>query len=467
MNHSPSPAILYSMRQTNMAWKTIVGELIDNSFDAAAKQITIELAPRTMTVSDDGRGCEDLNKMVILGLHHHQSSTSLGRYGVGLNDAAAALWGDLVITSATANSCSRCRIDWDKLASGDEWNSPDPVPATRPQGRGTTLSFQRISTDRKIPTGVYLERLIRDIGFTFAPALRDGRQILVKKGRREIACKAYSMPFLSNIIEDELDVNGRRIKIRVGIIKDGEKNLHPGLSFLYGHRVIETCTLGFREYSHSKIAGEVELLDSSWPLKKNKDGITDGRARDELGDAIYKRCWSLFKTAKEQADHIQLDALNKDVAALVSMALGRGREKHGKRGGAKTAKTGKSSGTQRRRARRTQPGDRPLRVSGEIRIEYVDGDGERLGTAEYADGKAIVTLDTSNAYVEHIRNAENKPAIALAVITLLADEHFAKGERDKLPGMRDYSSISETLGDLLPRLVEGNGMESPKADVAE
>jgi hypothetical protein len=48
--------VLHSMSNQALPWWKALAELVDNSFDAGAYRVTIEMAGRTLIVSDDGRG---------------------------------------------------------------------------------------------------------------------------------------------------------------------------------------------------------------------------------------------------------------------------------------------------------------------------------------------------------------------------------------------------------------------------
>ncbi len=284
MNISPGPALLNSLRTQSLQWKTVLGELIDNSFDAGATRVEIVFGPkRQIEVKDNGLGCDDIEAMLTLGRHYRQPTTRLGRYGVGLKDAACWLWGVTNIVTIKKGVRRVCRVDWAKLASAAEWYVPDPEQEQARDEPGTCLVFRNIA--RNLPNDPLA--LMRELSYTFTPGLLQGRQIVFRFPKKKpLTATPYALPPLDDVVQDEFLVNGRGVKIHVGIVKEGHPNEHPGFAFCHHHRVITTTALGCGGLSPARIAGQV-WLDNSWSISRNKDELVDGQ--DELSEALFSR----------------------------------------------------------------------------------------------------------------------------------------------------------------------------------
>ena len=79
---------------TSLSWPKCFKELIDNSLDQNGSEIVIRIDSRrknlSVSVEDNGGGCDDLRRMVSPGVHHRTDTTVAGQYGIGFT--AAACW---------------------------------------------------------------------------------------------------------------------------------------------------------------------------------------------------------------------------------------------------------------------------------------------------------------------------------------------------------------------------------------
>ena len=196
---SVSPAMLVGMKDnSHFHWKDVVGELIDNSFDAGAKRVSVQFGPKkTFCVSYDGSGGDNIERMLTIGDHYNTKAT-LGRYGVGLKDAACWLWGEMRINTETDKTAHKARIEWGKLSAQTSWNIPDPEAVNITGNTGTRLTFRNIH--RSFPD---YKKMIEEISYFFAPALWGGCQIVMGFGsKKPIAIAPWTLPEMTNVIED-------------------------------------------------------------------------------------------------------------------------------------------------------------------------------------------------------------------------------------------------------------------------
>lgn len=416
MDIAPGPSILTSMRNQPLSWKTIIGELIDNSFDADATRIEIEFGKKTLTVSDDGNGCDNIEAMLTLGRHYRQASSRLGRYGVGLKDAACWLWGQLRIETTHKGIKRMAELSWPWLSSQSGWCVPDPEE--EPGGAGTQLVFRNY--DRSSPD---YAALVADISHTFTPGLLQGRQIVFKFPRRKpIVAKPCHLPPFEDSVQAEFCVSGRQVRINIGIVKDGYTNPRPGFSFCHHHRVIRTSSLGADGYSTARVSGEV-WLDNGWPLSKNKDDLCD--LQDELGAAILGQIKPLLEKAQRQASKLASASFTQNVQSRLNAALSAlgGAGKREKRNPVSNhTGTVKPKGTprRRRRASKTHGVGSLIAKAGQITVEWKPFDQSTMGEVDLPAAK--IWLNESNAALVRMRADQNEQAVVSVCSGMLVDE---------------------------------------------
>ncbi len=304
---------IMAMRNRTMPWSHILGELFDNAFDHGATRIDVTLNGRELAVYDDGTGCDDFAKMLRMGMHSRGPQTKLGRYGVGLKDAAWWVGGPTTISTVSGGIERSGRVDWDRMST---WMIPRPAEIST-AARGTTICFNSISKDRRIPDGVRLDELLAELGFIYSPAIKNGRQIVFRRGRHPAkVLTRHELPSLTDIIDTEISVEGRKARVHVGIVPDGVQNLRPGISYAHAFRVIFHSSLGCGSLSSARIAGWV-MLGDGWSLARNKDDVS--AYKDELGDAVF----AAIRPIVEKAAHSALNLRSSSIAAsLTSMFRG-------------------------------------------------------------------------------------------------------------------------------------------------
>lgn len=426
MEIPPGPGILQSIRRATVSWPEALGELIDNSFDAGAMNVALLFGPKNrLQITDDGAGCNSIEKMLTLGSHYRQPTTRLGRYGVGLKDAACWMWGKLVIETVSGDQAYYANVDWAELSRRNDWYIPDPIVKPKADRRGTTLTFAGI--ERGLPRDY--GRLCDELSYTFTPGLLKGYQIRFEFPKRKpILAKPYTLPPLEDIVEDTLDVCGRGIRLHVGIVKEGHPNFKPGFAFCHHHRVIMTNAVGAGDMSTARIAGQV-FLDDSWHLSVHKNDIDSKQA--ELGDAIFYRCKELLQRAQMQARVISsqmfTDRLNQKLKnALYSLAK-KDKEKRDPPENNSGSVSPKDSGRKRTKASKRQPGNSLLSEEqiGRLRLEWRPFQLETLG--EVDEKGARIWLNQANAHLDGLRREENDSAILAIAIGMYVNKAVMSG----------------------------------------
>jgi Histidine kinase-, DNA gyrase B-, and HSP90-like ATPase len=172
----PDGAVLNAFVNANLTWLLVLGEWIDNAFDAGAETISFDFSQNMCRIWDDGNGCADPATMIQLGAHEKQTTTELGRYGIGGKDAALWVGGlDSVITISTirAQRLRSLTVNWREYAK--EWNMDETTE--RPADVHERGTFIRISPRmRTPPSGKDLRQLLDKLGYLYAPGIRLGKK---------------------------------------------------------------------------------------------------------------------------------------------------------------------------------------------------------------------------------------------------------------------------------------------------
>ena len=184
----PNPSVLMEgLRDTGYDFNTALADIIDNSFDAGAKRISIKIVQDfegelRVTVADDGCGMDQ--ETLLNGMTYGSSKTAqdsrLGKFGLGLKTASTSFCRRLSVVTRSAATAVPLKAAWDldHVAKVKEWELLLPEPDDEEveeldelaqASSGTLVVWEKI--DRAIkayqdPTGTparnAVKKLIRD-----------------------------------------------------------------------------------------------------------------------------------------------------------------------------------------------------------------------------------------------------------------------------------------------------------------
>jgi hypothetical protein len=455
------PSILRSINAQQMQWKVALGEACDNSFDSEANWVRIVFhGQKQVEIIDDGNGCDNIEAMLTIGKHYRQANTRLGRFGVGLKELACWLWGELVIHTISGGVMRKAAVDWERLARAADWNVPDPTacPVQDPQQRGTRLLFRR--TGRNRPGD--LAALADELGYLFAPALWNGKQIAIESGSKKLTVAAWKLPeFEGEVVRESFLVNGKRVQLTAGVVASDHVNPRKGFTFIHEFRVLLNSAMGSGGKSVSRICGTVDL-GPEWKLGKNKDAIQDSDDQmAALEHAIYTRCEELLGRGERQSMILRNSAFEGAVTnalrGLLCAAVDDDPDRKAKRK-APENQTGRveptGKGRRHKRAKNQQPGQTfkgKASLAG-IRFEWESRQDGMIGRADLPGN--VVYLNDNHRRLIHHRENENVDAIADLCCVILSDEVIRNRESTKLPIVRDYTDITSAISEVLRRQQE-------------
>lgn len=440
---TPKPAMILAQSARNLGWKGFFGELFDNSFDAGATQIHVDWSSKAIAVRDNGQGCASVEGMLTAGEHRPGRGTRLGRYGIGLKDAAYWVGPLIRVHTVHGGVVHEASVNWARLA---DWNIDVYDRPAINEPMGTTLTF---TNPRRLSTG--FESLLAELGHVYAPAIRDGKQVLFSRGREQATLKPFTVPTLEHVVKREwVLASGRRIRMEAGVVPEDQGNPRGGFSIAYQYRVLYTTKEPCGEFSASRFFAWVDLVDGSakWKLAANKDGIDEDQ-REELNEALHAECIGLLTLARQQAMHIGVSQFENSVSAkLAGLTAGLRKAKERRSPGTSIGTVDPANSPRRReRASKTQDGDRIVLPRGSLRVEFPRMGTERLCEVDIPSARVSLSID--HPWIKRLVDAGNEDAIVgVALAALLehdyrnpqlalgiaegSDERFARGMAELL-----------------------------------
>jgi hypothetical protein len=120
---TPHVNLLKSLRGERVDYRLLIGEGIDNAFDAGASRIDININPEQISFQDDGSGIvrERLPSLFSLGEHGALSTTQLGRFGVGIKTQAVNSGDVFKVLSISKDGCFSTQVNWPQLLKSGRW----------------------------------------------------------------------------------------------------------------------------------------------------------------------------------------------------------------------------------------------------------------------------------------------------------------------------------------------------------
>ena len=310
---TPKTHIIEAQRERDLSFPQCLSELVDNSLDAGATVIDISHDKSTLKIKDNGCGCDDIERMLRMGDHSSYSSTTSGRYGVGLKDGSQWMADEIRIRTVTHDKTSDAAVDWVGLSKSGDWNGYSEVDENINNGlpTGTEITLRRL---RRKPNMAAVERAL---SFTFAPAIVGGISISINGSK----LTPYRSPQVSDRIAFEFSVRGLIVKGFAGVTGEGEKNPYGGFNLVNHHRTIRNTSAPANGYSTGNFFSIVQLI-GRWPLSRNKESIPDEDLFDDLCNELAERCADTLAKAERRSHTSALSKLRASANELAMNLFG-------------------------------------------------------------------------------------------------------------------------------------------------
>ncbi len=309
-----------------------IEELVDNSIGhGRADAISVLIDNKDgIAIRDNGIGVDDVNRIFQIGNASSYSDLSqIGQYGVGATNATIYLGDTVTVETVRDGKYHKYSVDWQTVERSQQWplEYVGDGRSARIDQVGTNVTVTNLARHYMLATS---EKMARDFGIVFAPALRRGTKILLfhtlANGTKQgLVVEPFTPQDLTNIIT----ISGQ-IETKHGTLRwAGRAGLsatlverHNGIHIAFGHRVIETTCDPFRGKSAPTLYGEIQLDETTpWKhqLSEHKDKVV--RYRDELMDSIYKSIEALIDKSSRQAQNLALNLMIAPIESALNKAL--------------------------------------------------------------------------------------------------------------------------------------------------
>lgn len=277
---TPTTYQLRSYRQSGMDALSCFGELIDNSIGAKSRTIDIVIdgGTRTITVTDDGCGMSSAAMAFQPGRHvEHGDEQGSSRYGVGLKDAGWRLGEVIKIVTVRDGRKTVSVADTDVMIRRGKWEVTERAFKTAAQP-GTVVTVGRVDFQL---TNSSISRLRTELEKLYVDALREGIAITING----VSLVPSSSQRFRIVREVEAELDGKRFRVRGGILLPGQDNVSAGVTIKLPLRVL--CSgerAGLESYDVSQFHAQVTLIEDkddiqTWfNVNKHKDGLREKSA---------------------------------------------------------------------------------------------------------------------------------------------------------------------------------------------
>lgn len=454
-------------------WSKCVSELVDNSLDAKASWVRVEIVGKAknwrLIVSDDGVGAPDIERMFRFGDSTKDGDDpTVGKYGVGLKHASMWLcgWdGTTTVISMHAGRCHRLRVLWGRDTSRDGedcLNLDDQEDVTQfaaqllADGRGTKIELACIT--RQMSKSI-ADVLIRDLRTKFSPAIKSGRKIVVTFDGKETILRAADLPAFTDFLPTRtLTVHGRTATITAYLRSASDKSDRFGINFSYLHRVIlSDSAAGFGTFTPGGMVVGDCVLDAGWELERHKTNVSDRRFPD-LCDAICDYLRPLLEKAQQASDLLRCDSVHNEALAQLHGILGERERKRGTRvndpDGEREGTDGDGTKTGSPQTKATNVDEtKPPKVTekqgrgrvGGILPEPVDRPNDKR--MSWVNGQRVQYNRKHPWVAKVIVEGKNSAALALLIARTFLGTDAAK----KVPWLKKEVAPDNQLGELMSR----------------
>jgi Histidine kinase-, DNA gyrase B-, and HSP90-like ATPase len=433
MKITPHVNLLKSLRGERVDYRLLIGEGVDNAFDAGAKRVGVFIDDDEVTFQDDGRGItqDRIASIVSLGDHGPMSTTALGRFGIGIKSQAVNAGETFSLVSVSRDGRVKLRVNWRQILKSGEWEVDDPRWTPVPVGAqtGTTITISQLRKAPRLP----IEKLIDDVALRFHPALASGCSLSIND--RNVGLLAE--PKMTDVIERQLTLSGQRsAHLRAGILC-GPSPLNK-VHVAYKHRVImPASSVGCDSFGGlTKMFARVQL-SGPWSLARFKDDLTNEGEREELEDAVGEALQPILEKCNSASMSARLAQIGSLVNDLVPPHIAGARPKRQKEAAELEEKKKRKRETgevDRKKAELGGPA-RERRNTDRLLITF-DGVADHDGVGEFQPGRPHrVNLSKDHPYIARLIQYRDQDLAVMALYAMAISifEHGLQDLRNELP----------------------------------
>jgi hypothetical protein len=443
----PNTNLIRALRAERINYLLLVGEGIDNAFDAGARTVVIKFGDDFITFDDDGCGItkDRIDALFSLGEHAGMSSTALGRFGVGIKMQAVNAGNLLEIASISVDGRVQASADWEHMLRCGRWEYDEPrwTPTVVGKPTGTLITIAKL---RPAKPRLLVDKILDELALIFHPALAVGSRIIVN----DQAIQTLAEPAMSDVVDQHITLSdGRNAHVHGGILAKPGKLHHVHVG--YKHRVIMSgSTLGCGTYGGMNNMFARVQLDGPWEFARFKNDLPRENERIELDEAVEEVLRPILEKCNSATMSARVDTLLDMINALtqpeLQAARPRRKQEKGKAAGKRESRSGNvrdpDDSTDGPATTRRPPANRIL-------ITF-DGNDKDHGIGYYQSGRVQrVNLAKDNPYMASLM-AHRDQALAAQMLHVVAMMLFEQGRSETAP---ELPGISEPFGKRIAKLL--------------
>lgn len=322
-----------SLRYLTYTNTTALADIIDNSLDANAENITVNInKDSNIIIQDDGFGMtfETMCEAIKLGSNTGKESTDLGRFGMGLVTASISMGRRLeVVSKISGQEAHKVCLDLDRIAETNEWCAQEEPLTMDDKVRmdslesGTVVTISKLdSIERNIASNAdaHFRQVFRGFLFSGRTITLNGRLITpldpLERDRAETQV----------LLEDDMDVDGEKVHITLVHLdpnkselaaKNGDKNhltynpTNEGYYILRNNREIAAAqTLGLyaRHPEYNRFRCEISYssnLDRQFGINFTKNHIEMTKSLSDKIDNLTKQYRNMIRNQAKKASEVK------------------------------------------------------------------------------------------------------------------------------------------------------------------
>lgn len=357
---TPDVHFLESIRADRGSWPSLLAEGVDNSLDADATDVAIQLLHDSVVIADNGCGIsKDRESAIVrLGEHRPMPGTKLGRFGMGIKYNATSAGDILEVESTSADGHMFLVVDWPKVIRSGRWQIPQPkwTPMLLARGFGTTIKIARLRWEKPKDKDVTSTR--EQLAQTFYPAIEHGATIRLNG----TPVRLLREPKMSDIVEQSVQLpNGKGAHVRGGMLVHPENSLYQ-VQVSYKHRVIKhKSAFGCRTYSGLRGMFARVTLTADWGLTRFKDDLNDPDT-ELLEELVHEVLRPVLEKCHAAQMEIKVEEITERLNELLPTEI-RATRPPRKKSRSETARKKKKANTQHGHAEEEQAPTGPSRAS--------------------------------------------------------------------------------------------------------
>lgn len=322
-----------SLRYLTYTNATALADIVDNSLDANAENITITIdKEKYIIIQDDGFGMtfETMCEAIKLGSNTEKESTDLGRFGMGLVTASISMGRKLeVVSKITGQKAHKVCLDLDKIMETNKWCAEEESLTMDDEVRmnslesGTVVTISKLdSIERNIASNAdaHFRQVFRGFLFSGRTISLNGRQITpldpLERDRSETQA----------LLEDDIDVDGEKVHVALVHLdpnkselaaKNDDKNhltynpTNEGYYIVRNNREIAAAqTLGLytRHPEFNRFRCEISYssnLDKQFGINFTKNHIEMTKSLSDKIDNITKQYRNMIRSQAKKASEVE------------------------------------------------------------------------------------------------------------------------------------------------------------------